>query len=193
MNIYTVSSALFSLCLSSEVAAECVDNPKGWVDGASGPGYDCATYAQGQWCTTDGRAGVGWNRDRAFGWGRIRAKSYKGTGGKTFDEACCACGGGSGDGYTAPPEYNYTDYVFTLGDKKKARAKSRKKIAVGREWVDRHGYSCRVYDSMNLCNSDGTAGDGWDEAAWGSIHSYKNAGRSCFGACEVCGWHPDEL
>lgn len=190
MNLRIILSAT-SLCLFSAVTtAQCVDDPEGWVDGASGPGYDCETYALGQWCTIDGGQGVGWNRNNAFGWGRISWNGYKGTNNKKFDEACCACGGGTtnGDGYTAP-EYDHTDYVFTQEDKENAPGRrAKKKISVGEEWVDLYGYSCRVYKSMNFCVSDGTVGDGWDNNAWGAIESYENGGRNCFTACEVCGW-----
>lgn len=108
---------------------------------------------------------------------------------RRFDAACCACGGGAGEGYT-PPVYDHVDYVFTRADRKAARRnkKKRRKIAVGKEWVDSSGYSCRVYKAENFCNPDGTVGAGWDRPKWGKIESYKNAGRDCFHACEVCGW-----
>jgi len=188
MNLRNIaSSVLASISLVSRGDALCVDDPEGWRDGASGPGYDCATYALGQWCTLDGDAGVGWNPNNAFGWGKISWNGFKGTDKKKFDEACCACGGGVGEGYTEPV-YDQTDYVFTRADRNAVGKKRKKKIIVGEAWVDKYGYSCRVYKSMNLCNADGTQGDGWDRGAWGNIRRYKNAGRTCFEACEVCGW-----
>ncbi|KAL7537328.1 hypothetical protein ACHAWF_005731 [Thalassiosira exigua] len=174
--------------IAAAAAEECVDHP-GWRDGASGPGYDCDTYALAQWCTLEGDAGEGWNRDRAFGWGRIGWTGYTGTDDKMYDEACCACGGGTGGVYVEPA-YDHTDYVFTAEDKEAARGKKKKrKIAIGEEWVDSYGYSCRVYKAMNFCDSDGSVGEGWDSGAWGNIKSYKNASRNAFQACEVCGWN----
>jgi len=186
----TSTATVLFLRLFSSVTAECVDNV-GWGDGASGPGYSCLTYALAEWCTADGGEGPGWDRGNAFRWGDIRSEYFRGTDDKMYDEACCACGGGEGEGYTAP-EYNHVDYVFTREDRAKARPRrNKRKISVGKYWVDAYGYSCRAYKAMKLCNADGTQGEGWDAGSWGSIKSYANAGRDCFRACGVCGWKGD--
>jgi len=161
MNLRITSTLAISLRLFPSVVTECVDDPAGWGDGASGPGYTCLTYALGNWCTAGGGEGSGWDRNNAFGWGNIHSNYFRGTDGKMYDEACCACGGGIGEGFDAP-EYDHVDYVFTEEDKAKAPNRAKRKIVPGEHWVDAYGYSCRAYKAMNMCNPDGTQGDGWD-------------------------------
>ena len=182
-----LSFSVLPFVLFSTVTAHCVDSPIDWVDGSKGPGYNCKTYSVGQWCTKRGKRGKGWNRNKAFGWGKLKSKFYEGTDGKIALDACCACGGGEGQGYKKP-EYEFKDYVFTKDDKKAAKKKAKKLIVPGKEWVDQYGYSCRTYWSMKFCNSDGTVGAAWDKTEFGDIKTYINAGRSAFEACEACGW-----
>lgn len=57
----------------------------GWSDSE---GDDCVQYGQSQWCTTDGKAGVGWDPR----WGSFETFQHQGT---NAARACCVCGGSS--------------------------------------------------------------------------------------------------
>jgi len=56
------------------VVSTCTDNPLGWYD-IDGPTYSCSWYAQGSNCATYGNSYANF--------------------GKTANQACCVCGGGS--------------------------------------------------------------------------------------------------
>jgi hypothetical protein len=58
----------------------------------------------------------------------------------------------------------------------------------GHVWHDVNGFSCAVYEMMNWCKSDGTAGDGWDEQAYGQWSKMgKSSKMRAQQACCVCG------
>jgi hypothetical protein len=61
----------------------CQDSPLGWYD-SDGPDYNCGWYSLGDNCAKHG-------------------DSYSGQGGKTANEACCACGGGTTSNDPSPP------------------------------------------------------------------------------------------
>ena len=56
------------------IVSTCTDNPVGWYD-IDGPTYSCSWYAQGSNCASFGNSYANF--------------------GKTANQACCVCGGGS--------------------------------------------------------------------------------------------------
>ena len=73
----------------------CTDNPVGWYD-IDGPTYSCAWYAQGSNCASYGNAYANF--------------------GKTANQACCVCGGGS----------TYTGMSLQSGGKQKKSGEDKK-------------------------------------------------------------------
>jgi len=64
---------------------ECTSSPLAWTDSQ---GDACENYANSKMCTQDGLPGEGWDAS----WGRF--DDYESQG-RTADQACCECGGGS--------------------------------------------------------------------------------------------------
>mmetsp|Transcript_31441 Transcript_31441/g.73437 ORF Transcript_31441/g.73437 Transcript_31441/m.73437 type:complete len:857 (+) Transcript_31441:80-2650(+) len=138
----------------------CVDHPF-WRDSE---GDDCSDYYLQQFCTSDGRLGLGWEH----GWGNF--SQYADARGIDAAEACCACGGGD--------EASSTERVSSF---ESARCSNYPPF-----WSDIDGTKCDGYRSMRLCNAAGGTGPGW-MAGMGTFAKYAADNLTATDVCCACG------
>lgn len=79
------SSARSSVKTNVTSEGQCSDHPKNWQ---SSEGDSCCAYPWNSYCTSDGKAGIGWDSS----WGSI--EDYADSNGLSAFDACCGCGGG---------------------------------------------------------------------------------------------------
>jgi len=168
-------------------------------------GFTCDTYEGAGWCKTNDDEADTSQSDLALmgdGWCKRWPRSdYEKDGPSTckvmpgrkrmysfghyanddgIDARACCCDSGIADSYP----YNLGfDNPGTCNDKKWDRLTKW----FGDEWHDKNGWTCKVYHYGNLCNSDGTRGDGWNNAEWGQIQSHTLGNMHAKDACCACG------
>jgi len=168
----------------------------GWFTDSRG--FDCDVYEYAGWCTPTNSGSVEgpnwcprfsdagpkfWKdsacqvKDSSDRWGPF--EEYRNYNGQDARICCCNSGIQNSNQYKSGSVDNgqCTDYTMLV-----------QPGINGHVWHDVNGFSCAVYEMMNWCNEDGTAGDGWDEQAYGQWSKMgKSSKMRAQQACCVCG------